>query len=74
MESDEEVRTLLTEIRDTQREHLAEYRRIAERALAVQEQAVARQEEYTRFYRRISGVALAAIVVVVAYLGYLILR
>ena len=65
MESDEEVRTLLTEIRDTQREHLAEYRRIAERALAVQEQAVKRQEQYTTFYRRISLVALAAIVVVI---------
>ena len=48
MEQEEEIRRLLQEIRDAQREHLAEYRRVAERSLEIQERAVARQEQAGR--------------------------
>jgi hypothetical protein len=45
MNGEHELRQLLTEIRDTQREHLAEYRRVTERSLELQRRAVARQEQ-----------------------------
>jgi CHASE3 domain sensor protein len=51
MESDE--LNLLTEIRDAQREHLAEYRKVAQESLALQKQAVARQEQIGKLYRRV---------------------
>lgn len=50
MEESEKLK-LLTEIRDAQREHLAEYRRVAEESLALQKQAVARQEQIAKLYR-----------------------
>jgi CHASE3 domain sensor protein len=52
MDSDE-IRQLLKEIRDTQREHLAEYRRVTERSLELQRRAVARQEQMANVYRRL---------------------
>jgi len=42
MERDDETRRLLREIRDAQREQLAEYRRATERSLELQQRAVAR--------------------------------
>jgi hypothetical protein len=53
---------VLREIRDLQREHLAEYKRVTERSLALQEKAVARQEQFSRLYRRVIA-ALALLVV-----------
>lgn len=52
MDSTDDTRQLLVEIRDTAREHLAEYRRVAEKAVALQERAVARQEQVSRIYVR----------------------
>ena len=48
MEGDE-IQKLLREIRDTQREHLAEYRQVTQRSLELQQRAVARQEQIGRF-------------------------
>jgi hypothetical protein len=41
----DEIQKLLREIRDTQREHLAEYRQVTQRSLELQQRAVARQEQ-----------------------------
>lgn len=69
MEGGEEVRRLLQEIRDAQREHLAEYRRVTDRSLEIQERALARQEQIGRLYRR---VILVGVLLVVPLLGLLI--
>ncbi len=71
MEGGEEIRQLLQEIRDTQREHLAEYRRAAERSLELQERAVARQEQIGRLYRRlvlVGGILVTALLTLLVYL------
>jgi len=51
MECDDETRRLLGEIRDAQREQLAEYRRVTERSLELQQRAVTRQEQIGHRYR-----------------------
>lgn len=43
MDGGGDVTKLLTEIRDTQREHLAEYRRVSQEILGLQSGAVGRQ-------------------------------
>lgn len=53
---------LLVEIRDAQREHLAEYRRVTQEQLELSRRAVRRQEQLGRLYQR----ALAASALVVA--------
>ena len=71
MDSENEIRQLLKEIRDTQREHLAEYRRVTERSLDLQQRAVARQEQMGNMYRRlliVGGGLVAALLVLLVYL------
>lgn len=71
MEGGDEIRQLLQDIRDAQREHLAEYRRVAERSLELQQRAVARQEQIGRIYRRlilVGGILVAALLVLLVYL------
>ena len=71
MESDDETRRLLREIRDAQREQLAEYRRVTERSLELQQRAVTRQEQIGHLYRRlmlVGGVLVAALLVLLVYL------
>jgi type VI protein secretion system component VasF len=53
---------LLIEIRDTQREHLAAYREQAQRAISLQELAVAKQQQIARVYY----VVIAVLAVVIA--------
>lgn len=53
MQESNEIKELLVEIRDAQREHLAEYRNAAQRSLALQQQAVMRQEQMGKLYRRV---------------------
>jgi hypothetical protein len=53
MNDTEEIRQLLRDIRDAQREQLAEYRQVTQRSLELQQRAVARQEQIGRFMRRI---------------------
>lgn len=43
MDASDETLRLLTEIRDIQREHLAEYRRVTERSLEMSERALRTQ-------------------------------
>jgi len=65
---------LLREIRDTQREHLAEYRRVTERSLDLQQRAVARQEQMAYIYRRLLVVGGGLVAILFALLVYLLVR
>lgn len=69
MEESDELK-LLTEIRDAQREHLAEYRKVTQESLALQKQAVARQEQIVRLYRRVVLAGGAVILLVLIFLFY----
>ena len=71
MEGGEEVRRLLTEIRDLQREHLAEYRKVSAEILELQKGAVGRQEVFGRVYRRVvllGGMVAFALLILLVYL------
>ncbi len=67
----DEIGRLLQEIRDTQREHLAEYRRVTERSLELQQRAVARREQWGHLYRRLLVVGGALVAILLALLVYL---
>jgi hypothetical protein len=61
---------LLVEIRDLQREHLEEYRRVTHESLELQRRAVARQEQIGRLYKRVlivAGLAVIGGVVLIAH-------
>jgi len=73
MESDDEIRLLLRDILDAQREHLAECRRVTERSLELQQRAVTQQEQLTRLYRRLVLVGGGLVAVLLALLIYLVL-
>jgi ferric-dicitrate binding protein FerR (iron transport regulator) len=71
MEPDDRTRRLLEEIRDAQRQHLAEFRRVTQQSLDLQQRAVDRQQELSRLYRRIllfGGVLLVALMALLLYL------
>ena len=71
MDGSDEIRQLLREIRDTQREQLAEYRKVAERSLELQQRAVARQAQIGHRSRRLmvgGGVLIAALLMLLVYL------
>jgi len=72
MAEPEEIATLLTEIRDAQREQLAEYKRVIGRSLELQEKAVARQEQMALFYRRVAIFALLVIAFIIVLIVYLL--
>ena len=72
MEESEELK-LLTEIRDAQREQLAEYRKVTQESLALQKQAVARQEQIAKLYRRVVLAGGALILLVLIFLFYYVL-
>jgi CHASE3 domain sensor protein len=74
MDSDNEIRQLLKDIRDTQREHLAEYRRVTERSLELQQRAVARQEQMGNMYRRLLIVGGGLVAILLVLLVYLLAR
>jgi CHASE3 domain sensor protein len=71
MQESDELK-LLTEIRDAQREHLAEYRKVAQESLALQKQAVARQEQVVKLYRRVLVAGGAVILLVLIFLFYVL--
>ena len=73
MESDDEIRLLLRDILDAQREHLAEYRCVTERSLELQQRAVAQQEQLSHLYRRLVLVGGGLVAVLLAVLIYLVL-
>ena len=71
MEADDDTRKLLEDMRDLQREHLAEYRRVTQLSLELQQHANARQEQFTAIYKRIvlvAGVWFAALLTLLVYL------
>ena len=71
MEADEHTHRLLEEIRDAQREHLAEYRRVTRQSLELQQRAVARQEQISLIYKRIvllGGVLVAGLLSLFLYI------
>lgn len=72
MDSSDDIKRLLTEIRDAQREHLAEYRRVAEHSVALQERAVARQEQVSRIYKRVLVVSGLLVLALLLLLGDLL--
>ena len=71
MEADERTHRLLEEVRDSQREYLAEYRRVTQQALDLQQRAFARQEQVGLVFKRIvllGGVMVAALLSLLLYL------
>jgi len=72
--TDDTTRKLLEEIRDAQREHLAEYRSVTRQSLDLQKQAVNRQEQLGTMYRRVIAVGGTASLVLVTLLAYLLMR
>ncbi len=71
-EPPEEILAVLREIRDTEREHLAEYRRVAEESLAGQRRALASQENMVRLYRRVLAVGAVLLPVILGLLWYVL--
>jgi len=67
-----EIKELLTEIRDDQREQLAEYKQVTRRSLELQERAVARQEKIGKVYMRVVVLGLLLIAFIVALIIYLL--
>ncbi len=74
MDADDRTHKLLEEIRDAQHEHLAEYRRVTQRSLDLQQRAVDRQQELGRLYKRIVLVGGGLVVVLMVLLLYLLVR
>jgi CHASE3 domain sensor protein len=70
----DEIRQLLREIRDAQREQLAEYRRVTERSLDLQQHAVGRQEQIGQLYRRLVLAGGTIFVLLLVVLVYLLVR
>ena len=71
MQNPDEIKQLLTELRDTQREHLTEYKKVTQRSLELQEKAVKRQEQLAKTYRIaliVSSVLITGIVGLIIYL------
>ena len=62
---------LLVEIRDIHREHLEEYRRVTGESLELQRQAVKRQEQLGRLYKRVAVVSSLVLIGFVLFLVYL---
>lgn len=74
MKDDERTQQLLQEIRDAQREQLAEYRRVAQQSLDLQQRAAARQEQATLLYKRIVAVGGVLVTVLFGLLVYLLVH
>ena len=70
MQDSNEIKALLVEIRDAQREHLAEYRKAARAALELQQQAVMRQEQMGKLYRRVLVAGAFLILCIIIFLIY----
>ena len=73
MQSDDDVRQLLRDIRDAQREQLAEHRCVLDRVLELQQRAVVQQEQASHLYRRLVRVGVGLVAVLVVLLIFLVL-
>ena len=74
MENGDEIRRLLQEIRDIDREHLEEYRRVTTKSLELQQRAVARQEQFGRISRLVFLIGGFFVAALLALLIYLLIR
>ena len=74
MEPTDRTTQLLEEIRDLQRESLAEYRKVTQQSLEMQSRAVRRQEEIGGLYKRMLTVGVVVIVPILVLLVYLLFR
>ena len=72
--TDADTRKLLEEIRDAQREHLAEYRRVTQQSLDLQKQAVKRQEQLGALYKQVMMAGGSVAVVLLVLLIFLLVR
>jgi CHASE3 domain sensor protein len=70
----DEIGRLLKASLDTQREHLAEYRRVTERSLDLQQRAVARQEQMVQVYRWLLVIGGGLVSILLLLLVYLLAR
>ncbi|HKQ67565.1 MAG TPA: hypothetical protein VJZ73_21270 [Methylomirabilota bacterium] len=70
----DEIGRLLKASLDTQREHLAEYRRVTERSLDLQQRAVARQEQMVQVYRKLLIIGGGLVSILMMLLVYLLVR
>jgi len=71
MDEGEDTRKILTEIRDLERQHLEEYRRISDEVLQLQRDAVARQALIGGVYKRVvvfGGVMVVALLALLVFL------
>ena len=74
MNTDDDTHKLLADIRDTQREHLAEYRRVTQQLLEMQQRAITRQEQFRLIYTRIVALGGVLIAVLLGLLVYLLVH
>jgi len=74
MQESGEIKELLIELRDVQREHLAEYRKVTQRSLELQQQAVTRQEQLGQLYRRVVVACALLVIFIVVNIIYLMGR
>jgi hypothetical protein len=73
MDNDRVIR-LLEEIRDAQREHLAEYRKVTGQSLELQRKGEERQAQFTAVYRRVLISGGIMVLALLALLGALLVR
>jgi hypothetical protein len=74
MEAGGRSEELLEEIRDAQREYLAEYRRVTDQTLELQRRIVARQEQIGRIYKRLVLVGGTLVAGLLGLLVYMLVR
>ena len=72
MQESDEIKIILAEIRDAQLAQLEEYRKVTQRSLQLQQQAVNRQEQMSRLYRLVLVVGSALIGLLLILLVYLL--
>jgi len=73
MEPTDRTHQLLEEIRDLQRESLAEYRKVTQQSLDLQSRSVRRQEQIGGLYKRMVTVGVVLIVPLLVLLVYLLI-
>jgi len=74
MQNSDEITRILVEIRDAQLEQLAEYRKVTQKSLELQQRAVNRQEQLGRLYRIVVLVGTLLIIPLIILLVYLLGR
>ena len=74
MDQADRTNQLLEEIRDLQRESLAEYRKVTQQSLDMQSRAVRRQEEMGGMQKRMATLGGVLILTLVGLLVYLLIQ